>query len=111
MLPRALGILTGLCGIGLAVASCLVPGAALERWPVREPLFILGATVVFGLAVRPLGVAVAGPLAIAIASLASRETRWVEVLVFSAIMTAFCIVLFKFLLSLPIPLAPWLIGY
>ena len=111
MLPRSLAILTGLCGIGLTVVSYLVPGAALERWPIRQPLFILGAAVVFGLAVRPLGVAVAGPLAIAIASLASRETRWVEVLVFSAIMTAFCIVLFKFMLSLPIPLAPWLIGY
>jgi hypothetical protein len=26
-------------------------------------------------------------------------------------MTVFCVVLFKYLLSLPIPLAPWLIGY
>jgi hypothetical protein len=27
------------------------------------------------------------------------------------VMTAFCVGLFKFALGLPIPLAPWLLGY
>jgi hypothetical protein len=66
---------------------------------------------VFGLAIRPLGLAAAGPLLVVVGALASEETRWLEVILFAAGMTAFCVVLFKYLLSLPIPLAPWLIGY
>jgi putative tricarboxylic transport membrane protein len=72
---------------------------------------VLAGVVAFGLAVRPLGLVVAGPLGIVIAALASDETRWGETILFGALMTAFCIGLFKFALGLPIPLAPWLLGY
>ena len=51
------------------------------------------------------------PLAIVIAAFASDETRWGETLVFGGLMTLFCIGLFKFALGLPIPLAPWVLGY
>jgi hypothetical protein len=61
--------------------------------------------------VRPLGLVVAGPLAIVVSAFASDEVRWSETLLFGALMTAFCVGLFKFVLGLPIPLAPWLIGY
>jgi hypothetical protein len=30
---------------------------------------------------------------------------------FSIVLTAFCIGLFKYALNLPVPLAPWLLGY
>jgi putative tricarboxylic transport membrane protein len=72
---------------------------------------ILGAVVVFGLSVRPLGLAVAGPLAIMIGAFASEDVRWIEAVVFGLLITAFCAGLFKFALGLPIPLAPWLLGY
>jgi hypothetical protein len=67
--------------------------------------------VIFGLLIRPLGLAVAGPLLVIVGALASEESRWFEVMLFALGMTLFCVVLFKHLLSLPIPLAPWLIGY
>jgi len=54
---------------------------------------------------------VAGPVAIVISAFASSEVRWVETLLFGALMTAFCTGLFKLALGLPIPLAPWLLGY
>jgi putative tricarboxylic transport membrane protein len=111
MLPRALAVLTGVCGVALVVGAFMGDGAGLERWHLRGPLFILGAAVAFGLTVRPLGLAVAGPLAVVIGAFASHETRLVETLVFGAIMTAFCLGLFKYALGLPIPVAPWLIGY
>jgi putative tricarboxylic transport membrane protein len=111
MLPRGLAILTGLGGIGLIVSSFVVPGTGLERWHLRGPLFVLGAAVVFGLTIRPLGLVVAAPAVVVIAALASRESRWIETLVFAVVMTALCVGLFKYLLGLPIPLAPWLIGY
>jgi len=111
MLPRALAALTGLCGAVLVMQAFASPGARLARWPLRGPLFILGAAVAFGLTVRPLGLAVAGPLVVLIGAMASRETRWIEAVVFAAVMTALCVGLFKFALGLPIPVAPWAIGY
>lgn len=111
MFPRGLAALTGLGGIGLLVGSFFVPGNGLERWRLREPVFVLGAAIVFGLAIRPLGLLVAVPAVVIIGSLASREARWIEILVFAAAMTAICFVLFKLLLGLPIPVAPWLIDY
>lgn len=111
MLPRALAVLTGLCGIAILVGSFLSEGAALERWAVRGPVFILGAAVAFGLTVRPLGLAAAGPIVVLIGACASSETRWHEAGLFAVVMTVFCLLLFKVALGLPIPVAPWLIGY
>ena len=111
-LPKSLAVLLGLLGALLAASSFFEKeGLRLQRWSLRGPLFILGALVVFGIAVRPLGLSVAGPLAIGVAAFASDEVRWGETLLFGLLMTAFCIGLFKFALGLPIPLAPWLVGY
>ena len=111
MLPRGLAVLNVLGGIGLFVGAFFIAGPGLERWRLRGPLFVLGAAVAFGLAIRPLGLVVAAPAAVLIGALASDESRWLETLVFAAVMTAVCVGLFKYLLGLPIPLAPWLIGY
>jgi putative tricarboxylic transport membrane protein len=110
-LPRGLAVLLGILGFALTGHSLLEKGPALERWSMRGVLLILGALVMFGLAVRPLGLLVAGPFAIVVGAFASSEVRWGETLVFGALMTLFCIGLFKFALGLPIPLAPWLLGY
>jgi putative tricarboxylic transport membrane protein len=111
MLPKVLAVLLGLLGILLVIDARLEGGLPLERWSIRAPAFVLGAVVAFGLAVRPLGLLIAGPLAVIISAFASDEVRWIETIVFGLAMTAFCIGLFKFALGLPIPLAPWLIGY
>lgn len=111
LFPRVVAIAIGLCGLALVVGGLRRGGLALEAWHLRGPLLILGAAVAFGFAVRPLGLAVAGPLVFVIGAFASRETRWIETLVFGVVMTAFCIGLFKIALNLPIPVAPWLIGY
>jgi len=114
MLPRALSILLGALGLLLLISSISSIAGESERidrptW--RGPLFVLAAVVVFGLAIRPLGLIVAGPLAFGIGALASSEVRIGETLLIGAAMTAGCIGLFKFALGLPIPLAPWWLGY
>jgi putative tricarboxylic transport membrane protein len=111
MLPLGLAVLLGMLGALLVLGAVLEGGPPLDRWSIRGPVFVLGAVVAFGLAVRPLGLVVAGPLAIVIGAFASDEVRWGETLLFGGLMTAFCIGLFKFALGLPIPLMPWLIGY
>jgi putative tricarboxylic transport membrane protein len=111
MVPLLLSALIALIGVILVGIGLREGQAYSARWPLRGPVFILGAAVVFGLAIRPLGLVVAGPLLVVVGASASHETRWFEVVLFAVGMTLFCIVLFKYLLSLPIPLAPWLIGY
>ncbi len=111
LLPRALGAITGLCGVAVLIQSFRTGNTPLDRWTLRGPICILGAAVAFGLTVRPLGLALAGPLAVIICSFASHETRLVETTIFGLVMTAFCVALFKFALGLPIPVAPWLVGY
>jgi putative tricarboxylic transport membrane protein len=111
MVPLVLSAFIALIGVILIGSGIREGQMYRERWSLRGSLFILGAAVVFGLAVRPLGLAVAGPLLVIVGAFASEETRWLEVVLFALGMTVFCVGLFKYLLSLPIPLAPWLIGY
>jgi len=130
MLPRVLAVAVCLCGIAIGGRSLLHParqvaGAAAPSdgdapqveaprsiWgALRAPVFLVLAATVFGLCVRPLGLVIASPLAIVISTLASPETKRLESLWFALGMTFFCVVLFWTLLKLPIPVAPWLIGY
>ena len=71
MLPKSLAVLFGLLGALLVVDSFLEAGLPLEPWSFRGPVLVALAIVAFGLTVRPLGLVVAGPLAIVIAAFAS----------------------------------------
>ena len=55
------------------------------------------------LKVPPLGLIVAGPLAVMFSSLADKDTRPVEVVIFAVVMTLLCGLLFKELLQLADP--------
>jgi len=111
MLPRAIAVLLGALGIFLVASAMFETGARLQTFSLRAPMLIVSAMVAFGFAVRPLGLAVAGLLLVVISACASNEVRWGETFLFGGLMTVFCIGLFKFALGLPIPLAPWLLGY
>ena len=102
-----------IAALGLLIMSFgLSPSAEpLQRLTVRGPVFVLGSVVVFAATVRTLGLAAAGPLTWIIAALADKESRLVETIVCAALMTALCIGLFKFVLKLPIPLFPVVLGY
>jgi Tripartite tricarboxylate transporter TctB family len=104
LLPRVLAVLLGVSGLWLVVLSLLRPGESLGRWPVRGPLLIALSVMAFALTIRTPGLAVAGPAAMLVAGAASPETRWRELTVFSAAVTAVCIALFRSLLHLPIPI-------
>ena len=104
LLPRVLAICVGISGLWLVGLSLLRPGESLGRWPLRGPLFISLAVAVFALTIRVPGLAVAGPATILVAGAASAETRWRELAVFSAAVTVGCILLFRTLLHLPIPI-------
>jgi putative tricarboxylic transport membrane protein len=105
--PRGLSLMIMAVGAIIIVQALTVVGPKLEAWSIRGPIFVLGAVVLFAIAVRPLGLVIAGPLCLFFAAFASREIRWVENIIFATLMTAGCILLFKVALKLPIPVAPW----
>jgi len=104
MLPRWLAIGVGLCGLGLVAAALLSVGDVLERWSIRGPVFVMAGIFAFALTIRVFGLVVAGPLAMIIGGFASPEVRWKEIIIFAAVMTVFCVALFRFGLNLPIPI-------
>jgi putative tricarboxylic transport membrane protein len=106
LLPKTVSVLVALFGLLLVLQGLFSHGDRLEQWAVRGPVFVLGAVLVFAATIRPWGLIVAGPLAIIISSLADKETRPIEIVLFATVMTAACIGLFKILLRLPIPVFP-----
>lgn len=111
LMPRAVAVLLGGLGLLLVVSALMTPGEGVGGVAWRGLACLLAAIVVFAFAVRPLGLAVAAPVTLLISALASNETRWGETVMSSVALTAFCVGLFKYALNLPIPLAPWLLGY
>lgn len=125
LMPRVTALIVAAFGLLLVVQAFTTAGERLESWSLRGIVFLLGAVVAFAVTIRgfsiplpgltltcpALGLVVAGPLALITAALADRETRLVEIIPYALILTAACIVLFKYVLRQPIPIAPFLLGY
>lgn len=120
MLPKTFAVICGLLGLMLALASLRYNGEKLSGWSWKGIFFALGGACLFGLTIRgfeigpiqvpALGLLVSGPLLIFFSGLAADDRKLKELLIFAIAMSAACILLFKYALSLPIPLAPWLLG-
>lgn len=111
LMPKAVAL--GLCGFGiyLIIAGLVGNHERVEGFSLRGTVFILGAILAFAATVRPFGLLVAGPLAMLLSSMADSDTRPVEIVVFTSLMTLACYLLFKVILRLPIPVLPPLLGY
>ncbi len=103
MLPRTVAAGVGVVGLALVAVSLVRRGPPLGRWPLRGPLFVSLGVVAFALTIRTAGLAVAGPLVVIVSGAASADTRPKELVVFALVLTALCVGLFRYALSLPIP--------
>ena len=120
MLPKTFAIICGALGLMLVLASLRYNGEKLSGWSWKGIFFALGGACLFGLTIRgfefgpiripALGLLVSGPLLILFSGLAADDRKIKELVIFAIAMSAACILLFKYALSLPIPLAPWLLG-
>ncbi len=111
LMPRVTALIVGAFGMFLVAQGVRTPAQRLQGWPLRGLTFVVGAVVLFGASIRPFGLAIAGPIAIMLAALADPNTRLKEAVPFAIVLTIACIVLFKVVLRLPIPLAPFALGY
>ena len=107
--PFGLGILLAMLG-GLVLFKALTfeveGGDVIGPWPLKQMALVLGAVVVFGVAIPRLGMVIALPLLIFIGSLASGEFSWKEVLINCVALTVFSWLVFIKGLGLTIPLWP-----
>jgi hypothetical protein len=78
----------------------------LTRVAPRGPLFITAATIIFAIAVRPLGLVIASYISLVISANATKEVHWIETLIWCAVLTAFCSLLFPYGLNLPLQVWP-----
>jgi putative tricarboxylic transport membrane protein len=107
--PRIFAGLLAIVGAVVSVGGLLADGPRIEGFAIRGPALVCAAILFFALAIRPLGLVATSYLTFMISIMASNEFRWRESLLAAAAMTAFCVVLFVYLLQLPFDLWPWFI--
>lgn len=120
--PRIFAGLLMAIGVVVALTGLFVKGPPIEGFAVRGPAYVLLAILLFAATIRGIRVEV-GAIAIHIPALGmvpstflafmvslfgSTEFRLVESLLAAVAMTAFCVVLFVYLLQLPFQLWPLL---
>jgi hypothetical protein len=122
LFPWALALILMALSLVLIVVTWRGPSAPwYPTFNLRALGGIIGALLIFALFMRgtaigpitlpALGVTGATPLAILVAGFADKQTRWKQLAIFAVCLTTFCTLLFRFALGLPLPVAPWLIGY
>jgi putative tricarboxylic transport membrane protein len=104
--PRLFGVLLLCTGLAIAVMGCFTDGPPLEKYGVRGPVLFLTSVIFFAAAIRPVGLVITAFVTITVAAAATKEVRWVESLIWAAILTVFSVLLFVYGLKLPLQLWP-----
>jgi putative tricarboxylic transport membrane protein len=104
--PRIFAIVLALLGLLVSITGLTTKGPGIDRFYIRGPLFVTLSVVLFAWLVRPLGLVIASYLSILAAAGATPEARLVETLIWGAVLTAFCCLLFPIALNLPLQLWP-----
>lgn len=106
--PFGLGILTALLGVFEIVKAILskATDGDIGPWPLKQMGIILLAVILFGLLLPKLGLIVALPILIFVASIPSGEFSWKEVVINCIVITIFSWLVFIKGLGLTIPLLP-----
>jgi putative tricarboxylic transport membrane protein len=104
--PFMFAVVLGALGIAVAATGVVNKGPGIDRFYFRGPLFITLSVVLFAWLVRPLGLVIATFLSILAAAGATPESRLLETLIWGAVLTAFCVLLFPITLNLPMQLWP-----
>jgi putative tricarboxylic transport membrane protein len=118
--PRMFAVLLAVVGAIVALTGLLMDGEPIGHFAVKGPAYVLAAILLFAGMIRgidlrmigipftipPLGLVASTFAAFLVSIMGSSEMRWVESLIAAASMTAFCVLLFVYLLQLPFQLWP-----
>lgn len=104
--PILLAIVLGLLGLLLVVRALTTGDEEVPNFSIRPLLFLVIAVVAFGATIQPLGLILSLLLTLAIAALASRETKLIETIVLAVGLAALSVGVFYYALQLPLPILP-----
>jgi hypothetical protein len=110
--PTILGALLAAVGVGVAGRALRPskPAVAVAAARARPVVVVLASIAAFGIALPRLGMVVASLLVVAVSRTATPGFRWLEVSVFAAVLTLFCVGIFVWGLKMPMPLWPAFAG-
>ncbi|MFD2182195.1 tripartite tricarboxylate transporter TctB family protein [Rhodoplanes azumiensis] len=97
-----------LAGLSLIVmiVGMFAQGPGLERYAWRGPFFLTVGTLVFAVMIRQFGLVIATFASLVTVAAGSSESRVIETLIWSAVLTGFAVLVFPIALSLPLQLWP-----
>jgi putative tricarboxylic transport membrane protein len=106
MFPILVGALLAALGATLALRGLVFDGEPVPRLYARPLGISLVAIVLFGLALKWLGLIAAVTVLVLVGTYAAREVRPLENVALAAVMVLFSVAVFVWLLGLPLPLWP-----
>lgn len=107
--PFWLGLLLFLLGLIIAFNGMREqggPDSAFPKFHWKPNFWVLGAVVLFGVVMKPIGMLLAGVLLIVFASMGSAQFRLKRSIILGVLLSIFCALVFVWGLKLPIPLCP-----
>jgi putative tricarboxylic transport membrane protein len=106
MFPTLVGVLLAALGAFIALRAFLLTGEPVPSFHARPLIVSLLAIVLFGVALRWLGLVAAVAVVVLVGGYAASPVRLVENAVLAAVMVLFSVAVFVWLLGLPLPLWP-----
>jgi putative tricarboxylic transport membrane protein len=106
MFPTLVGALLAVLGAIIALRSFAFEGEPVPRFYLRPIGVSLLGIVLFGVALQWLGLITAVAVLVLVGAYAARDVRPLENLALAAVMIAFSVAVFVWLLGLPLPLWP-----
>ena len=106
MFPTLVGALLAVLGAIIALRSLAFEGEPVPRFYLRPIGVSLLGIVLFGVALQWLGLIAAVAVLVLVGAYAARGVRPLENLALAAVMIAFSVAVFVWLLGLPLPLWP-----
>ena len=106
LFPTLVGALLAGLGLIIAARSFAIDGPPVPRLHARPILISLVAISLFGVVLAHFGLVAAVIVLVAVAALASNESKPLEVAGLIALLIVFSVGVFAWLLGLPIPLWP-----
>jgi putative tricarboxylic transport membrane protein len=106
MFPILVGAVLAVLGAIIALRSFVLDGAPVPRFYARPIGISLLAIVLFGVTLQWLGLVAAIAVLVLLGAYAARDVRPLENAALAAVMIAFSVAVFVWLLGLPLPLWP-----
>lgn len=104
--PVALSALLGVLGAILVVRSLVLEGEGVERIQIRPLIVLVVCVLIFGALIPQFGLVISLSIVTFIAAFAGRESRPLEAVMLSVVLTVLSVGIFVYALRLPLSVWP-----